>query len=91
MTETAHSILDIFFTFRARQLQRTAWENTMRQMTALPSHLIADVAPHAPDNSREWFTHPSASPRSSARKALQTLHEMRFTPGLSAADPQRKL
>ncbi|SCW56580.1 hypothetical protein SAMN02927900_02721 [Rhizobium mongolense subsp. loessense] len=91
MTEAAHSILDIFFAFRARQLQRTTWENTMRQMTALPSHLIADVDPYALNNTREGVTHPSASQQSSARLAIQTLHEMRFTPGSSAASYHRKV
>ncbi|NNH33162.1 hypothetical protein C9413_28175 [Rhizobium sp. SEMIA 4085] len=89
MTEAAHSILNIFFAFRAKQLQRTARENTMRQMTALPSHLIADVDPYALNNTREGGTQPSATQQTSARWAMQTLHEMRFTPGSSAASYHR--
>lgn len=90
MTEAAHSILDIFFAFRARQMQRNAWENTMRQMTALPSHLIADVDPYALNNTREGGTQP-APHSSSARLAIQTLHEMRFTPGAPAASYHRNV
>ncbi|MFP3546908.1 hypothetical protein SB748_26090 [Rhizobium sp. SIMBA_035] len=47
MTDTVHSAIDAFFAFRSRQIQRAAWDNTMRQMTALPHHLIADVDPYA--------------------------------------------
>lgn len=47
MTDTVHSVIDAFFAFRSRQIQRSAWDNTMRQMTALPEHLIIDVDPHA--------------------------------------------
>ncbi len=47
MTGTAHDILDIFLALRTKQLQRYAWENTMRQMAALPKHLMADVDPYA--------------------------------------------
>lgn len=46
MTDTVHSAIDAFFAFRSRQIQRAAWDNTMRQMTALPHHLIADVDPY---------------------------------------------
>lgn len=54
MTDTVHSAIDAFFAFRSRQIQRAAWDNTMRQMTALPHHLIADVDPYA------WRTRISA-------------------------------
>ncbi|NLS04932.1 hypothetical protein HGP14_16430 [Rhizobium sp. P32RR-XVIII] len=47
MTGTAHEILDIFLAFRTKQIQRAAWQNTMRQMAALPQHLVADVDPYA--------------------------------------------
>ncbi|TCU12963.1 hypothetical protein [Rhizobium sullae] len=70
MTGTAYSILDTFFAFRARQLQRTAWENTIRQMSTLP-------------NIRELSTRHSVSQQSSA---LAMQHEMRFTPGWPSSD-----
>lgn len=47
MTDAVHSVIDAFFAFRSRQLQRAAWDNTIRQMTALPEHLILDVDPYA--------------------------------------------
>ena len=47
MTGIAHDIVDIFLAVRTKQLQRSAWQNTMRQMAALPEHLMADVDPHA--------------------------------------------
>ena len=47
MTDAVHSAIDAFFAFRSRQIQRSAWENTMRQMSVLPHHLIADVDVHA--------------------------------------------
>ncbi|WP_143534249.1 hypothetical protein [Rhizobium sullae] len=83
MTGTAYSILDTFFAFRARQLQRTAWENTRRQMSTLPSHLIADVAPYPGNNIRESSTRHFVSQQSSA---LAMQHEMRFTPGWPSSD-----
>lgn len=47
MTDTVQTAIDAFFALRSRQIQRTAWNNTIRQMTALPPHLIADVDPYA--------------------------------------------
>lgn len=47
MNDVVHSAIDAFVAFRSRQMQRSAWDNTMRQMTALPGHLIADVDPYA--------------------------------------------
>jgi hypothetical protein len=47
MSDTVQTAIDAFFAFRSRQIQRSAWENTMRQMNTLPHHLIADVDPHA--------------------------------------------
>jgi hypothetical protein len=54
MTDTVHSAIDAFFAFRSRQIQRAAWDNTMRQMTALPHHLIADVDPYASIRSEQF-------------------------------------
>ncbi|QRM45158.1 hypothetical protein [Rhizobium sp. BG4] len=50
MTDTVQTAIDAFFALRSRQIQRTAWNNTMRQMTALPHHLIADVDPYCTEN-----------------------------------------
>lgn len=50
MTDTVQTAIDAFFALRSRQIQRTAWSNTMRQMTALPHHLIADVDPYCTEN-----------------------------------------
>jgi hypothetical protein len=56
MTDTVHSAIDAFFAFRSRQIQRAAWDNTMRQMTALPHHLIADVDPYASASAERELT-----------------------------------
>jgi hypothetical protein len=47
MTDTVHSVIDAFLAFRSRQIQRAAWDNSIRQMSALPAHLIIDVDPYA--------------------------------------------
>jgi hypothetical protein len=59
MTQTAQTILEAFFAFRSRQVQRATWNKTLRQMTHLPDHLIDDVDPHAKANVERNLTRPS--------------------------------
>lgn len=84
MTGTTHEILDIFLAFRTKQIQRAAWQNTMRQMAALPQHLVADVDPYYGIKSnrftktQHFWTVP--------QKIDSLISENRFTLGCSLKD-----